>query len=114
MWKELGMIGYKDRTWCHESTHKHCSATDCKLRLTKEVVEDAKKWWKKDNPPIWTFCGVPECMQRVGVRDVTKQEEESDGDSNPGGDEVLHSDPAVDVAEANGDEHQPADSDSDI
>jgi hypothetical protein len=63
MWKEYKMTVYRDRTWCPATTHKHCSDTECELRLTEEIVKAAKKWSGNDRPSIFMFSGKPECFK---------------------------------------------------
>lgn len=41
-------ICYKDKAFCCSPNCKNA----CGRKLTDEMLEDAKKWWGNDNPPI--------------------------------------------------------------
>lgn len=49
------MICYKDMTFC---VSKDCT-NECGVKLTKEIIEAANKWWGKEGAPIAmsAFCG---------------------------------------------------------
>ena len=56
------MICYKDKTFC--KAWKQCKEGDsCPLALTKEVIEDAKRWWGTQNPPI-ACTEIRDCFER--------------------------------------------------
>jgi len=60
------MICFKDMTFCQESTCAEFGDGDkkCHRSLTKKVLEDAERWWGKDNggAPICMFVNTPDCF----------------------------------------------------
>ena len=55
------MMCYRDMTFC--TFWKKCiHGKECGRALTPEVEEDAKQWWKGDDPQFCCFVDKPECF----------------------------------------------------
>ena len=55
------MIGYKDMTFCRESS---CSKfNDCPRALTPRVIADAERWWGSREAPISVYADTPQCYE---------------------------------------------------
>lgn len=48
------MIGYRDRTFCTGDGCKRF-AVDCQRSLTKEIKDQAERWWGGKDAPITRF-----------------------------------------------------------
>ena len=57
------MICYKDTTFCvFDCCGKFAS---CGRALTREVKENAVKWWGSDDAPIMIFADKPQCYREA-------------------------------------------------
>ena len=60
------MIGYKDMTFC--SFWESCKdGKKCFRALTKEVQENAEKWWGSKEVPICQYVDKPDCHTTIMV-----------------------------------------------
>lgn len=59
----MKVIGYNDMTYCKFSNE--CKyEKDCPRALTEEVLEDAKRWWGGEDPPIAMLVNRPRCFEK--------------------------------------------------
>jgi|TARA_R110000772_G_scaffold13207_2_gene39408 hypothetical protein len=55
-------MGYKDMTFCTESTCAYFADNKCPRALTDTVKAAGTKWWGSENFPVTTYTDTPECF----------------------------------------------------
>lgn len=57
------MMCFKDRTFCPGWVYERCKdAKACDRPLTKQVQDEAVKWWGSDDAPICIYRDEPGCF----------------------------------------------------
>jgi hypothetical protein len=70
------MMCFKDKTFC--TFYKDCAKSEqCDRPLTRQVEQDAKKWWGGDGYPIAVFVEKPDCHVEIILQKKNKCKLES-------------------------------------
>lgn len=69
---------YRDMTFCpfnEDCKQSPDNGGSCERALTDHVMNNAKLWWKGDNPPICMYANRPDCHESINPWNPVEEEQ---------------------------------------